>query len=119
VWLWVVCGGGGGGGGGLLLRRRRVEGGMSQALCADKERGFYVFANEFHADTYVETAPGESPNDRNDRAIRATATWYKKHLPHVNIGLLTDDRLNLKAAVEDGLAAHTVRARRPAAALWC
>ena len=98
--------------------RMRV-GSPSQALCADKERGFYVFANEFHADTYVETAPGESPNDRNDRAIRATATWYKKHLPHVNIGLLTDDRLNLKAAVEDGLAAHTVRARRPAAALWC
>jgi hypothetical protein len=80
-----------------------------QALCADKERGFYVFANEFHAETYVEAAAGETPNDRNDRAIRATAMWYKKHLPHISIVLLTDDRLNLKAAEEDGLVAHTVR----------
>ena len=98
--------------------RMRV-GSPSQALCADKERGFYVFANEFHADTYVETACGESPNDRNDRAIRATAVWYKKHLPHVSIALLTDDRLNLKAAVEDGLVAQTVREDFSPASLAC
>ena len=33
-------------------------------------RNWFVFVNEHHAETYVERRPGESANDRNDRAIR-------------------------------------------------
>jgi hypothetical protein len=29
----------------------------------------------WHRDTYVKEEPGESPNDRNDRAIRVAAQW--------------------------------------------
>lgn len=32
-------------------------------------------------ETYVTAEPGESPNDRNDRAIRVAAAWYAKRLP--------------------------------------
>ena len=39
-------------------------------------RNWFVFVNEHHAETYVERLPGESANDRNDRAIRRAASWY-------------------------------------------
>ena len=39
-------------------------------------RNWFVFVNEHHAETYVERRPGESANDRNDRAIRRAAAWY-------------------------------------------
>ena len=44
-----------------------------RALCQDPAKRFFVFANEHHRDTYVKTEAGESPNDRNDRAIRRAA----------------------------------------------
>jgi hypothetical protein len=28
-----------------------------------------------HRDTFIKAEPGESPNDRNDRAIRVAAKW--------------------------------------------
>lgn len=49
-------------------------------LCADPAKRFFVFSNEHHKETYVEKKPGESPNDRNDRAIRHVAAFYKKLL---------------------------------------
>lgn len=38
-------------------------------------RRFFVFANEHHRATYCTAIPAESPNDRNDRAIRAATAW--------------------------------------------
>ena len=46
-----------------------------RALTQSAPKRFYVFSNEHHRATYVEALPGESPNDRNDRAIRVVASW--------------------------------------------
>ena len=46
-----------------------------KALCEDPQRRFFVFANEYHAQTFIAQKPKESPNDRNDRAIRVAAAW--------------------------------------------
>ena len=35
----------------------------------------------FCRETYVKQEAGESPNDRNDRAIRVAAAWYTARLP--------------------------------------
>ena len=32
-------------------------------------------------ETYIQQDPGESPNDRNDRALRVAAAWYTRRLP--------------------------------------
>ena len=42
-------------------------------------RGFHVFSNEHRRGCRVEARAGESPNDRNDRAIRAAAVWLGGH----------------------------------------
>lgn len=69
----------------------------------------------FFRDTYVERQPGESANDRNDRAIRVATTWYENHLNkssehqnQVRIILLSDDRQNLEKARADGILCSTV-----------
>lgn len=70
----------------------------------------------FHfRDTYVERQPGESANDRNDRAIRVAAAWYEAHLKEsfesenqVRVILLTDDKQNLEKARAEGLLCSTV-----------
>ncbi|GJN09217.1 hypothetical protein PR202_ga27201 [Eleusine coracana subsp. coracana] len=80
-----------------------------KALCLNKARRFYVFANELHRDTYVKDMVGESPNDRNDRAIRVAARWYQSHLGgSAKILLITNDRDNKRKATEEGLNAETV-----------
>jgi exosome complex exonuclease DIS3/RRP44 len=48
-----------------------------RAMCQDPTKRFFVFANEHHRDTYIKAEPGESPNDRNDRAIRVAAKFYR------------------------------------------
>ena len=69
-----------------------------------------MFVNEHHAETYVERAPGESANDRNDRAIRRAAAWYagegracysKEGMPP-RVVLVTDDAENRKKAESEG-----------------
>lgn len=51
--------------------------------------------------------PGESVNDRNDRAIRVATKWYDNHLQgkkrHIRAVLLTDDADNRRKALDDGL----------------
>ncbi|ONL93256.1 Exosome complex exonuclease RRP44 homolog A [Zea mays] len=80
-----------------------------KALCINKARRFYVFANEQHRDTYVKDMVGESSNDRNDRAIRVAARWYQSHLGEsVKVLLITNDRDNKRKAIEEGLNAETV-----------
>ncbi|XP_066998770.1 exosome complex exonuclease RRP44 [Anabrus simplex] len=82
-------------------------------------RNIYVFVNEHHKDTYIEREPGESINDRNDRAIRKTVAWYESHLSgsqegrskknRVRIVLLTDDVGNKEYAEKEGLIVATVK----------
>ncbi len=54
-----------------------------RALCANAGKRFFVFANEHHRDTAVEAVDGESPNDRNDRALRVATRWYGERVPQV------------------------------------
>ncbi|CCE61314.1 hypothetical protein TPHA_0A02320 [Tetrapisispora phaffii CBS 4417] len=71
-----------------------------RTLCRDSENNstkrFIVFHNEFNENTFIERIDDESINDRNDRAIRKTSSWYAKHLKEygINIVLLSNDRLN-------------------------
>ncbi|KAL0275597.1 UNVERIFIED_CONTAM: hypothetical protein PYX00_003405 [Menopon gallinae] len=78
-------------------------------ILANPGRRFYTFVNEHHKETYVERNTGESVNDRNDRAIRTAASWYKKHLKdQIAIILLTDDQANREKAKEEGIQAFSV-----------
>ncbi|KMT08874.1 hypothetical protein BVRB_6g135970 [Beta vulgaris subsp. vulgaris] len=80
-----------------------------RALCGNSQRKFFVFSNEHHKETYVKGMIGESPNDRNDRAIRVATQWYQKHLGSaVRVLLVTNDRENKRKANEEGILAETV-----------
>ncbi|KAM7515994.1 hypothetical protein LguiA_005577 [Lonicera macranthoides] len=80
-----------------------------RALCSNSMRKFFVFSNEYHKDTYVKAMTGESPNDRNDRAIRVAAQWYQNHLGGaIRVLLITNDRENKRKASEEGISAETV-----------
>lgn len=65
----------------------------------------------FIRDTYTEREPGETPNDRNDRAIRVCARWYNQHLQKQGIQiqtvLLTDDAGNKSKAIEEKIPVQT------------
>ena len=76
-------------------------------IIGDPNRNFYVFINEHHKDTYIERNRGETANDRNDRAIRTAAKWYRDHLKPLQIGivLITDDSDNRRKAQEIHLQA--------------
>lgn len=50
------------------------------ALIRDPTRRLCVFPNEHFRDTFVERRKGETPNDRNDRAIRVATAWFAKHM---------------------------------------
>lgn len=63
----------------------------------------------------MERQPGETANDRNDRAIRAATAWYESHLNNstdvgseIRVILLTDDKANLEKAREAGILCSTV-----------
>jgi len=78
-------------------------------ILEDRKRKFHMFVNEHHKDCYVERLPGETANDRNDRAIRQAASWYADHLRplSIQIVLVTDDVANRKAA-QDNMGLHAV-----------
>ncbi|CRG84880.1 exosome complex exonuclease DIS3/RRP44 [Talaromyces islandicus] len=83
------------------------------SLIKSDEKRFYLFFNEFRLETHVRRDPNESINDRNDRAVRAVANWYGKHLQKsVKAGksipvivVLTDDKENLRKAKEESVVA--------------
>ncbi|XP_073280073.1 exosome complex exonuclease RRP44 homolog A-like [Primulina huaijiensis] len=80
-----------------------------RALCSNSQRRFFVFSNEYHKDTFVKIETGETPNDRNDRAIRVAAQWYQNHLGNsVRVLLVTNDKENKRKAIKDGINAETV-----------
>lgn len=80
-----------------------------RALTQNAERRFFVFANEHHTDTFVKAEEGETPNDRNDRAIRTAALWYKSHLPGVRVVMISNDVDNRRRALEAGLEAFSAK----------
>ncbi|XP_019715873.1 exosome complex exonuclease RRP44-like [Hippocampus comes] len=78
-------------------------------LIHEEERHFYTFTNEHHRETFIEREPGESANDRNDRAIRVAAKWYSEHLAKPDdpkLVLLTNDVANKQKAQESGLLVY-------------
>uniref|UniRef100_A0A671TSC4 Protein DIS3 homolog n=1 Tax=Sparus aurata TaxID=8175 RepID=A0A671TSC4_SPAAU len=79
----------------------------------EKEKHFYTFTNEHHRETFIEREPGESANDRNDRAIRMASKWYSQHLKTSETGadglkvvLLTNDQGNKQKAEDNGLLVY-------------
>ncbi|CAF0749015.1 unnamed protein product [Rotaria sordida] len=81
-----------------------------RSIIAIPERKFFVFINEFNKNTFVLRKPGESPNDRNDRAIRKIAQFYNEHLKQqISIVLLTDDIANRDLARQEGLIAFSLK----------
>ncbi|KAL4186407.1 hypothetical protein AMTRI_Chr09g13970 [Amborella trichopoda] len=82
-----------------------------RTLCGNPAKKFFVFSNEHHKDTYVKAMVGESPNDRNDRAIRVATQWYQSHFGDcTRVLLLTNDRENKRKAAEEGIFVETVEA---------
>ncbi|XP_023345051.1 uncharacterized protein LOC111714221 [Eurytemora carolleeae] len=83
-------------------------------IISNPDRHFYVFVNEHRKETYVEREPGESANDRNDRAIRVSCAWFLEHWKESSgakgqgVVLLSDDRRNRELAVEEKLTAYSV-----------
>ncbi|KAF8058848.1 RRP44A [Scenedesmus sp. PABB004] len=86
-------------------RRSRLRGRAAGAAAEPPRRGV-----AWRRDTYVKEEPGESPNDRNDRAIRVAAKWYAERLPGMRIILLTNDAGNLAAAAAAGLVGMSLPA---------
>jgi len=70
---------------------------------------FYVFPNEYFSETFVTRHYGESVNDRNSRAIRRVAHWYRRHVFGPEIFLLTDDKVSQKKALADGIVALSAK----------
>ena len=80
-----------------------------QALLTSPERQHVMFPNEHHTETYVETKTGETPNDRNDRAIRVATKWFQHHHSHTSkIILVTNDRANKSIARKEGIDAVSI-----------
>ena len=83
-------------------------------IIADRKRNFYVFINEHRKETYIERLPGESPNDRNDRAIRVACKWYKEHLQEasdtkgLDVVMVTDDVKNRQLGNEEGVKSFSL-----------
>ncbi|EGG17840.1 putative exoribonuclease [Cavenderia fasciculata] len=77
----------------------------------DKTRSFYVYSNEHSKFTAITRDSGETPNDRNDRAIRVATEWYKSHLHKLNIKvvLVTNDRDNATKAKKLGMDVKTIK----------
>jgi len=83
-------------------------------IISNPKKKFYVFVNEHRKETYVEREPGESANDRNDRAIRVACQWYQEHfkdspdLGKVKAVMLSDDKKNRELGDEMGVASFSV-----------
>jgi len=63
-------------------------------------------------DTYVDKDDRESPNNRNDRAIRAAVSWYQCHFAEngfdsYKVILLTSDKQHTKKSINQGITVYT------------
>lgn len=88
-------------------------------LIADPDRRFFVFYNDFGRETAVLQKEDELPNDRNDRAIRTAAKWYRNHMmastgpgsstkANLDVLLISDDHENVSRALRDNIRAMSV-----------
>lgn len=85
------------------------------SLTKNEDKRFYVFFNDFRQETYVVRGPGETINDRNDRAVRKAVQWYSQHLQAAvkarrsgripAVVMISDDRENLRKAEAEGISA--------------
>ena len=89
-------------------------------LTRSEDKHVYVFFNDFRLETYVVREPGESINDRNDRAVRKAVQWYAEHLQFAtkqkkaktqppSIVMLSDDKENLRKAKDERLTSSSLR----------
>ncbi|KPM39484.1 Exosome complex exonuclease dis3 [Neonectria ditissima] len=84
-------------------------------LTKSEDKRFYVFFNDFRLETFVQRAPNESVNDRNDRAVRLAVKWYGEHLAQTKakkvpaVVMLSDDQDNLRKSKLDGIYALSLR----------
>ncbi|WFD34393.1 exosome catalytic subunit dis3 [Malassezia cuniculi] len=85
-------------------------------LLDDPDRHFWLFFNDFCEEAAVVREPGESPNDKNDRAIRNAVAWYTAHIKAdakdtdaTHAVLVTDDKDSLQKARDRGTSAFSVR----------
>ncbi|KAJ1902129.1 exosome catalytic subunit dis3 [Coemansia sp. IMI 209127] len=78
-----------------------------RTIVKDSDRRWFVFSNEHHRETFVDRQSNESPNDRNDRAIRVAVKWLTTHLDGASIApvLVTNDEDNLRKARDHGIHA--------------
>lgn len=89
------------------------------ALTKNEGKRFYVFFNEFRQETHIPREPGETINDRNDRAVRTAVAWYNDHITQAvrrrnpnqtripTAIMITDDRDNLRKAAKEKVPAMT------------
>ena len=99
-------------------------------LTNSEEKRFYVFFNDFRLESHVVRQPGETINDRNDRAVRQAVRWYGEHLQRSvaasrkakqipAIIMLTDDKENLRKAKEEHVDAFSRMLSYPSASrIW-
>lgn len=85
------------------------------SLVKSEEKRFYLFFNEFRAETNVVRDQGETINDRNDRAVRRAAQWYTVHLKAVAkkstpaIVVITNDAENRRKAKAEKIDCFSLR----------
>lgn len=69
-------------------------------------------------DTFIQRKPDESPNDRNDRAIRHATKWFNAHMSLAThqsrsnpllVLLLTDDAANFQIAQSESIPSSKLR----------
>ncbi|KCV70487.1 hypothetical protein H696_02828 [Fonticula alba] len=89
-----------------LKHRSPVIYSRARSLVSDASRRCIVFNNENHRETYVLQNPEETPNDRNDRAIRTATRWLDTHWAPLGMHavMLTQDRQNLQMALNEETA---------------
>ncbi|RPA89543.1 RNB-domain-containing protein [Choiromyces venosus 120613-1] len=88
-----------------------------RALVASGEKRFYVFHNEFRSETYVRREPGETINDRNDRAVRRGVQWYHEHLKEaikdsgksIAVVMVSNDKGNLEKGKSEGVTCCNIK----------
>ena len=84
------------------------------SLVKSENKRFYLFFNEFRAETNVVRNEGETVNDRNDRAIRRAAQWYTSHLQSTTknapaIVIITNDADNRRKAKSENVEAVSLQ----------
>ncbi|KIJ51340.1 hypothetical protein M422DRAFT_776615 [Sphaerobolus stellatus SS14] len=92
-----------------------------KGLTESEDKNIFVFYNEYRTDTATLRKDDETPNDKNDRAIRKAVSWYNSHIGHnlppvrgqtrkvPTVVLVTDDVANRELASKEGTKGLSVR----------